>query len=88
MGLDVWFREDIARALEAAHTGLGAVMRILRRGNADGALYCQGYKQGYQDALAIVADIFGITKKEEEDTAPPIINIQPIKPRTRQDWGP
>lgn len=47
MGLDLWFRKDIARALAAAHEGM------VRAGVND------EYRRGFEDALRVLAVNFG-----------------------------
>jgi len=57
MGLDMWFREDVARILasteEAMNRSLGAVSPL----DSEGA---GAYRQGFSDALQAVAVAFGV----------------------------
>ena len=62
MGLDLWFREDVARILastqETMHNSLGAVPPLDPE-KAD------AYQQGFGDALRAVAVAFGVCPSEE-----------------------
>jgi len=71
MGLDVWFREDIARALTAAELASRATARALERNGLSEPEVVQ-YRQGYQDALEVVAAAFG-TREEEDLTCAPTL---------------
>lgn len=57
MGLDMWFREDVARLLastrEAMTRSLGAVSPL----DAEAA---DAYRQGFDDALETLAVAFGV----------------------------
>jgi hypothetical protein len=57
MGLDLWFREDVARILA------GLAQQAARRDGGD-------YGQGYLDALADVAISFGLTVQNENRRGP------------------
>jgi hypothetical protein len=63
MGLDVWFQEDVARALRAAYVA----GREAHLGVSDGgrpALLSRemaAYWRGYQAALATIGTAFGLT---------------------------
>jgi hypothetical protein len=52
MGLDLWFREDVARILA------GLAQQAARRNDGD-------YGEGYLDALSDVALSFGLTVQNE-----------------------
>jgi hypothetical protein len=61
MGLDLWFREDVARILastqETMHTSLQAVPALDPEMAAT-------YEQGFADALRSVAIAFGVSANE------------------------
>jgi hypothetical protein len=60
MGLDVWFQEDVARALRAAYVA----GREAHLGSGRSALLsCEmaAYWRGYQAALATIGTAFGLT---------------------------
>jgi hypothetical protein len=63
MGLDVWFQEDVARALRAAYVA----GREAHLGAADGgrpalpSREMAAYWRGYQAALATIGTAFGLT---------------------------
>ena len=67
MGLDVWFREDVARVLEAASVAgrearLGPVLRQ-PEGSGEGTVLSQeavAFWHGYQAALATIGAAFGL----------------------------
>ncbi len=63
MGLDVWFQEDVARALRAAYVaGREAHLGVSDEGRP--ALLSRemaAYWRGYQAALATIGTAFGLT---------------------------
>lgn len=59
MGLDIWFREDIANTLAAADEACGATVAALSGHVEDGALL-RAYQNGYRAALSTIALAFGI----------------------------
>jgi hypothetical protein len=84
MGLDVWFQEDVARALRAAYVA----GREAHLGAADGggpALLSRemaAYWRGYQAALATIGTAFGLTSPVVEpsvkaDSSPPLTGTAP-----------
>jgi len=68
MGLDVWFAEDVARALRAARVaGQEARRAILTADDLNTGLLAErqaGYWQGYEAALATIGAAFGINLVE------------------------
>jgi hypothetical protein len=67
MGLDIWFVEDVARALLAADQASSTTVAAMEHalGGADGSTvadprYLQAYREGYKAALVTVATAFGL----------------------------
>jgi hypothetical protein len=67
MGLDIWFREDVARALLAAEQASSTTVAAMEHAldGAEGAMagdprYLQAYREGYKAALVTVATAFGL----------------------------
>ncbi|MBC7249298.1 MAG: hypothetical protein H5T62_03365, partial [Anaerolineae bacterium] len=67
MGLDIWFREDILHALQAADQASATTAAALEHalGGAEGTgvgdpRYLRAYREGYRAALVTVAIAFGI----------------------------
>ena len=56
-GLDLWFREDVARILASTHETMAASMRAAPPLNPETA---KAYQQGFIDALRAVAVAFGV----------------------------
>ena len=66
MGLDVWFREDVARALRAAHVAgreAHAQTQMAVAGRS-GDQEMAAYWRGYEAALATVGAAFGVGEVE------------------------
>ena len=63
MGLDVFFKEDIGRSLRAAELASKATARAMESNGVSGP-EVNRYRQGYQDALAVVAASFGLDEPE------------------------
>jgi hypothetical protein len=62
MGLDLWFREDVARILASSHetmTGLVSAVSSLDPEVSD------AYQRGFVDALRAVAVAFGVAAPSE-----------------------
>lgn len=57
MGLDLWFREDIARILAATAETLGSTLNAVSPLSPDDAT---AYQQGFEDALRAVGIAFGV----------------------------
>lgn len=57
MGLDLWFREDVARILASAHETLKALSAAM---SPEGSEVTDAYQQGFVDALGAVAVAFGV----------------------------
>ncbi|MCR4407349.1 MAG: hypothetical protein NUW24_10570 [Anaerolineae bacterium] len=76
MGLDIWFREDILRALSAAEQASATTVAALElaltgsdgesggQGMAD-PRYLRAYREGYRAALITMATAFGLTQAED-----------------------
>ncbi len=61
MGLDLWFREDVARILAAMHEAMQATSKALAwAGDEEADLY----RQGFSDALQAVGVAFGVCLPE------------------------
>jgi hypothetical protein len=63
MGLDVWFQEDVARALQAAYVA-GREAHLGASNGGRPALLSRemaAYWRGYQAALATIGTAFGLT---------------------------
>jgi hypothetical protein len=57
MGLDLWFREDVARILASTHEAMRAAMGATAPLDVESA---ETYQQGFADALKAVAVAFGV----------------------------
>jgi hypothetical protein len=57
MGLDLWFREDVARILASTHETMRAAMGATVPLDVESA---ETYQQGFADALKAVAVAFGV----------------------------
>jgi len=65
MGLDLWFRADVARILQATHEAMCSTAAVMGDGLADDAgsqERAAGYRQGFGAALRAVATAFGLTE--------------------------
>jgi hypothetical protein len=70
MGLDLWFRADVARILQAAHEAMCSTAAVMgdavaegnRAGDAGNWERAAGYRQGFGAALRAVAMAFGLTE--------------------------
>ena len=72
MGLDIWFREDIANALKAAEAASATTVAAMEHAlvgagqtTAPDPRYLRAYREGWRAALVTVALAFGL----EDDTA-------------------
>jgi len=64
MGLDLWFRADVARILQATHEAMCSTAAVVGdglAGDAGGRERAAGYRQGFGAALRAVATAFGLT---------------------------
>jgi hypothetical protein len=85
MGLDLWFREDVARILASA----GETMRMSQNATAPldpemAALY----QQGFGDALRAVAVAFGVavrTQTEGTEWSPMMVPVK-SSAEVRRNW--
>jgi hypothetical protein len=59
MALDIWFKEDIANAVKAAHEAGASSLAMFERMTENRDLV-RAYSQGYRSALIAVAAAFGI----------------------------
>ncbi len=57
MGLDLWFREDVARILASTHEAMRASTVAT---SPTGSVVTDAYQQGFVDALRAVAVAFGV----------------------------
>jgi hypothetical protein len=57
MGLDLWFREDVARILASAQETLRASTQAISPASPETA---SAYQQGFMDALRVVGIAFGV----------------------------
>ena len=57
MGLDLWYKEDVARILAATHETMQATSRATPAASPELA---GTYQQGFADALRVVAVAFGL----------------------------
>lgn len=62
MGLDVWFREDVARILASTQEAMRAVTGATAPLDPEAA---DVYRQGFSDALQAVGVAFGVAVPEE-----------------------
>ena len=70
MGLDLWFRADVARILQATHEALCSTAAVMGDAIAEGSRAddagsrerAAGYQQGFGAALRAVATAFGLTE--------------------------
>lgn len=65
MSLDIWFREDILHALQAADQASATTAAAMGDVAGD-PRYLQAYREGYRAALVTVAMAFGIEPAEEK----------------------
>jgi len=66
MGLDLWFRADVARILQATHEAMCSTAAVVGdglAGDAGGRERAAGYRQGFGAALRAVATAFGLTEQ-------------------------
>ena len=75
MGLDIWFREDVERALKAAELASKSTARAMERQGVSEPEVVQ-YRQGYHDALEVIAAAFGCA---EDEHAEPILTVTPSR---------
>jgi hypothetical protein len=65
MGLDLWFRADVARILQATNEAMCSTAAVMGAGLSDdveGRERAAGYRQGFGAALRAVAAGFGLTE--------------------------
>lgn len=65
MGLDLWFRSDVARILQAAEEAMlttAAATGMPTENQGDGSLFAVGYQRGFSAALHAVATAFGLNE--------------------------
>ena len=70
MGLDLWFRADVARILQATHEAMQSTAAVMETMAATGNRpedvavreKAEGYRQGFGAALRAVATAFGLTE--------------------------
>jgi hypothetical protein len=64
MGLDLWFREDVARILASTKEGMRAVMGSASPLDPELA---EAYRKGFSDALQTVGVAFGVSAPSDSD---------------------
>jgi hypothetical protein len=84
MGLDVWFQEDVARALRAAYVAGREAHLGVSNGGRPALLSREmsAYWRGYQAALATIGTAFGLTSPIvdpilEADSSPHLAGTAP-----------
>ena len=60
MGMDLWFRADVARSLQASYEAMCSTAAVAGDDLA-GSERAAGYRQGFGAALRTVAMAFGLT---------------------------
>jgi hypothetical protein len=75
MGLDLWFREDIARLLASAQETLRASAGALSPVRSESAA---AYQQGFNDALRAVGIAFGVAVPAPPTPAEPTWRSQVV----------
>lgn len=80
MGLDLWFRADVARILQATDQ---AMQDTAREGSVDPA-----YRRGFQSALRAVATAFGLTAVGATDPLPEFYGRIPPIATMGRTFGP
>lgn len=66
MSLDIWFREDILHALQAADQSSATTAAALEGAGISDPRYLRAYRQGYRAALAAIAIAFGLVEGEDQ----------------------
>ncbi len=64
MALDIWFKEDIANAVKAAHEAGSSSLTMFEQMTENSDLV-RAYGQGYRSALIAVATAFGIELRND-----------------------
>ena len=87
MGLDLWFRADVARILQATNEAMCSTATAMGAGLSDdpeGRERAAGYRQGFGAALRAVAAGFGLT-----ESAPGRMpdRLQPVEPPELMPFG-
>jgi hypothetical protein len=69
MGLDLWFRQDVARILAAAWETMQATAEGIRGGTVATSKdeVARAYERGFEDALRAVAVAFGLAGGARRD---------------------
>ena len=84
MGLDLWFREDVARILASTRETMLATMSGAQVLDSD---HAEAYKQGFADAILAMAVAFGVAVPRaignDERRAGGIQFIEAAPPRDR-----
>lgn len=62
MGLDLWFREDVARILASSHETMRGLVSAVSSLDPE---VSDAYQQGFMDALRAVAVAFGVAAPSE-----------------------
>ena len=98
MGLDLWFREDVARILAATAETMGSTLGAVAPLNLNEAA---SYREGFEDALRAVGVAFGVALPRaglsrpdwQRERWPAAASGRVVSPgdagtRTDRDWGP
>lgn len=94
MGLDLWFREDVARILASMHETMRATTYALQEAGAKpahGAEVADAYRQGFVDALRAVAVAFGVCSpgaRRAPDRAREIVGFPSHALPASGEWPP
>lgn len=78
MGLDLWFRADVARILQATHETMVETAAMVGAGQTESP-QAAGYQAGFEAALRAVATAFGLTAVGASDSMPDFVGrIPPV----------
>ena len=84
MGLDLWFREDVARILASTQETMRATMSGAQVLDSD---HAEAYRRGFADAILAMAVAFGVTVPRvignDERRAGAVRFIEAARPRDR-----
>jgi hypothetical protein len=83
MGLDIWFREDVARILAAACETRRSTARAAPPLDPD---WAEAYGQGFDDALAALAVAFGL--RGSHPRPPSACSVRVSDPCLEEDRNP
>lgn len=84
MGLDVWFRQDVARILASTQETLGRARDAVPALDAERA---SAYEQGFEDALRVVAVAFGLGVPRHTGLTDEVYHVRRIDERGGDGQG-